>query len=55
MKSLPIGIENFKVMIDHDYYYIDKTDFIKDVWKEKVSLYTRPCRFTKGAQSAVRH
>lgn len=55
MKSLPIGIENFKEMIDHDYYYIDKTDFIKDVWKEKVSLYTRPRRFTKGAQSAVRH
>lgn len=47
MKSLPIGIENFKEMIDHDYYYIDKTDFIKDVWKEKVSLYTRPRRFGK--------
>ena len=31
MKALPIGIENFKEMIDHQYYYVDKTNFIKDV------------------------
>ena len=30
MKALPIGIENFKEMIDHQYYYVDKTNFIKD-------------------------
>lgn len=40
MKALPIGIENFKEMIDHQYYYVDKTDFIKDVCNEKVALYT---------------
>ena len=41
MKALPIGIENFKEMIDHQYYYVDKTNFIKDVCNEKVALYTR--------------
>ena len=24
MKRLPIGIENFKELIDHNYYYVDK-------------------------------
>ena len=47
MKLLPIGIENFKEMIDKNYYYIDKTDLISDVVKEKVVFYTRPRRFGK--------
>ena len=47
MKRLPIGIENFKELIDHKYYYVDKTMFIQDVCNEKVILYTRPRRFGK--------
>lgn len=47
MKHIPIGIENFKELIDGGYYYVDKTLFIKDVCKEKVALYTRPRRFGK--------
>ena len=47
MKRLPIGVEDFKELIDHQYYYIDKTMFIQDVLKEKVVLYTRPRRFGK--------
>lgn len=42
MKHIPIGIESFKELIDGEYYYVDKTLFIKDVCKEKVALYTRP-------------
>lgn len=47
MRALPIGIENFKELIDKDYYYVDKTLFIRDVLKQKVALYTRPRRFGK--------
>ena len=47
MKVLPIGIENFKEMIDKDFYYVDKTDFICEVLKESFALYTRPRRFGK--------
>ena len=47
MKRIPIGIENFKELIDNGYYYVDKTQFIKDVCDEKVVLYARPRRFGK--------
>lgn len=47
MKVLPIGIENFKEIIDKDVYYIDKSDFISEVMNEKFVLYTRPRRFGK--------
>ena len=49
MRWLPIGIENFKELIDKEYYYVDKTLFIKDVIKEKVSLFTRPRRFHRNS------
>ena len=47
MRRLPIGIEDFKELLDKDYYYVDKSLFIEDVLKEKVALYTRPRRFGK--------
>ena len=47
MKKIPVGIANFKEMIDDQYYYIDKTELINDVMNEKLVLYTRPRRFGK--------
>ena len=47
MKRLPIGIEDFKELIDKDCYYVDKTSFITDIINEKVALYIRPRRFGK--------
>ena len=49
MKALPIGIEDFKEMIDKDYYFVDKSLLIRDLLekKTKVCLITRPRRFGK--------
>lgn len=48
-KALPVGIEDFKKIIDKKYYYIDKTLFIKELLDNGsgVSLFTRPRRFGK--------
>lgn len=49
MKNIPIGVENFEKLITEDYYYIDKTMFIKELLDKKsdVNLFTRPRRFGK--------
>ncbi len=48
-RALPIGVENFEDLITNDYYYVDKTGFIKELldMKGKVNLFTRPRRFGK--------
>ncbi|MBP0979035.1 MAG: AAA family ATPase, partial [Oscillospiraceae bacterium] len=48
-KMLPIGIENFEKMIELDYYYVDKTNLIKELLDNinEVTLFTRPRRFGK--------
>ena len=55
MKLLPIGIENFKTLIEKDCYYIDKTNLIADVLSDQIALYTRPRRFYRRHASQVRH
>ncbi len=50
MKKLPIGISDFKSLIDDDsYYYVDKTNFIEEIIDSsaKVILLPRPRRFGK--------
>ena len=46
---LPIGVENFEDLIKNEYYYVDKTLFIKELldMRGKVNLFTRPRRFGK--------
>jgi len=48
-KRLPIGISDFKEIIEGGYYYVDKTEFIKEILekKAKATLITRPRRFGK--------
>ena len=48
-KKLPIGIDGFEKVRTNDFYYVDKTLFIKELlqnWGE-VNLFTRPRRFGK--------
>ena len=48
-KPLPIGVEDFKRLVDNGYYFVDKTLMIKELLenKETVNLFTRPRRFGK--------
>ena len=48
-KPLPIGIDDFKTIIEEDYYYADKTKMIETLLDDgaKVTLFTRPRRFGK--------
>lgn len=49
LKQLPIGIEDFKEIIDTESYFVDKTMMIKELIDDvsKVKLFTRPRRFGK--------
>ena len=50
MKEIDIGNESFANFINNDSYYIDKTSFIKTIFKKGTSgatLLTRPRRFGK--------
>ena len=48
-RKLPIGISDFKEIIENNYYYFDKTKFIENILEDgsKVKLFTRPRRFGK--------
>ena len=47
--KLPIGVSNFKDIIEKNYYYFDKTKFIENILEDgsQVKLFTRPRRFEK--------
>ena len=49
-KSIPLGAEDFREIIERNGYYVDKTGLIADIIKKKlvkVKLITRPRRFGK--------
>lgn len=55
MKKIPVGIENFPEMRRQDFYYIDKTEMIRDLlysWGQ-VNLFTRPRRFGKSLNMSM--
>jgi len=55
MKKIPIGIDNFYKLVDENYYFADKTIFIKDIIEEssQVLLIPRPRRFGKSLNMSM--
>ena len=49
VSTVAIGIQNFGDLIQKNYFYIDKTAFIKEWWDggDSVTLIARPRRFGK--------
>ena len=48
-RTVAIGIQDFETLRSKDYFYIDKTSFIKEWWEsgDSTTLITRPRRFGK--------
>ena len=48
-RNIAIGIQDFEDVIKNNYFYIDKTSFIKEWWDsgDSVTLIARPRRFGK--------
>ncbi len=48
-RPMPVGIEDFKKLVQGEYYFVDKTRFIRDLldFGTDVTLITRPRRFGK--------
>ena len=48
-RRIGIGHQNFEDIRENGYFYIDKTDFIREWWEsgDSVTLITRPRRFGK--------
>ncbi len=48
-RTVGIGIQDFSTIIENNYFYVDKTSFIKEWWEsgDSVTLITRPRRFGK--------
>ena len=48
-RNVAIGIQSVEKIIDGNYFYVDKTPFIKEWWEsgDDVTLITRPRRFGK--------
>lgn len=48
-RTIGIGIQDYSKIIENNYFYVDKTTFIKEWWEsgDEVTLITRPRRFGK--------
>ena len=48
-RTVGIGIQDFSKIITNNYFYVDKTFFIREWWEngDDVTLITRPRRFGK--------
>lgn len=47
--NVAIGVQDFSTLIENNYFYVDKTLFLKEWWDrgDSVTLITRPRRFGK--------
>ena len=45
-RTVRIGNQDFGAVIENQYFYIDKTEFLKEWW-ENVTRINRPRRFGK--------
>ena len=54
-RTVAIGIQDFEKIRNGNYFYIDKTSFIKEWWEsgDDVTLIARPRRFGKTLNMSI--
>ena len=52
-RRIAIGIQRFDTLRENDYFYIDKTDFIREWWEEQdvVTLINNEKRYQTSSES----
>ena len=47
-KKLPVGVDSFNKLVQHDFYYIDKTGFIKELLESWTEVNLLPVQDALG-------
>lgn len=54
-RTVSIGIQQFDDIIEKNYFYVDKSSFIKEWWDsgDSVTIINRPRRFGKTLNMSI--
>lgn len=54
-RTVAIGIQQFDDIIEKNYFYVDKSSFIKEWWDsgDSVTIINRPRRFGKTLNMSI--
>ena len=54
-KTISIGKQSFSSLREHDNFFVDKTNFIKEWWEKEddITLIARPRRFGKTLNMSI--
>ena len=56
-RTVAIGKQDFASIMENHYFFVDKTEFIREWWEsgDDVTLITRPRRFGKTLNMSMLH
>ena len=52
-RRIPYAVANYEQIVGEDYYFVDKTRFIRELEQYKVPVYLRPRRFGKSLWCSI--
>ena len=52
-KRVPYGVGNFELLINENYYFVDKTSYIKELESYPAPVFLRPRRFGKTLMCSI--
>jgi len=52
-KKIPYAVANYEKMVNENYYFVDKTRFIRELEKYQIPVFLRPRRFGKSLWCSI--